>query len=301
MNNLHNEESKFTIIDENDYISSTANTLFGILATISIIVWVIWSKQNDFEIISSIFKAIFLIFITHYGSTIPTAGETEELNRKKELLQKQNKQYVLNKTNEILYKNGFKNLSKEIIVNFKDIGEGTDYTSLIGDERYTKKDFEAFDEEFKTYYNNKFIINDIDKIFGYIHYEINETNGNEKYYLNTATYNELLDYEVIDKTTLTQIATSKTSSNSGKAIGGAIVSNLLFGNATVGAVVGGSGARTTETTTKTNKDENYQINIYVNNLQNSIIKIETTSREVISEIISILEIIISQKELKIEN
>lgn len=294
MSNLSSEELKFTPIKDEDFVSNTFITLFCILAVISIIIWFIWCSQNDFEVISSIGKAILLIIITFAGSSMPTQSETNELQRKKDCLKEKNKQYVLKITDEILYQNGFTNISKEIVILLKAPEESPDLTPLIEDEKTSMEDIRKFAKQFETYYIKKLVIEEEKNLIGYIDYKIIETTGEESSHISTAKYNEILSYDIIDKTTSTQIATSKTSSNSGKAIGGAIVSNLLFGNATVGAVVGGSGARTTETITKTNKEELYQINIYVNNLHNSIIKIETSDRNVISEIVAVLEIIMNK-------
>lgn len=108
-------------------------------------------------------------------------------------------------------------------------------------------------------------------------------------FIKKASFNDILKYEVIDNSTTTQTATSITSSNSGKALGGAIVSSLLIDDATTGAIIGGSGARVTETTFKTSVENSYQIVIYLNSLENSTIAINTTCRNKVNGIVSILE------------
>ena len=117
--------------------------------------------------------------------------------------------------------------------------------------------------------------------------------GGKSCTVHQANYSEILRYSFLDKSTSTQVATSTTSSNSGKALGGAIASQVLIGNATAGAVIGGSGQRTTETTYKTKVNNKYQITIYLNRLQDSVLTINLTSGNTTNEIISTLEYILN--------
>ncbi len=162
------------------------------------------------------------------------------------------------------------------------------------------KEFTNIDKEIEilnkhtTYWNEikKIIIDDNSKMFHYLqlgwHTTKLETNKN----LKSCQYSEILKYEVVDKTTSKQIATSTTSSNSGKALGGAIIGELLFDEAAAGAVVGGSGKRTTNTTYETKYSRNYDVNIFLDRLNDSIIKINTKSKDKVSEIVSVLEYIL---------
>lgn len=131
-------------------------------------------------------------------------------------------------------------------------------------------------------------------------------NNNEKYlayyrYSSTGeifatvqkiNYDDFIKYEFIDNSTTTQTATSLSSSNSKKAIGGAIATGLLIGDTATGAIIGGSGQRKTETTFKTSVKNSYQIVIYLNSLEYSIITINIGSKNKVNEIISILEYIL---------
>lgn len=108
-------------------------------------------------------------------------------------------------------------------------------------------------------------------------------------FIKKVPYKDIIKYEVIDNSTTTQTSTSITSSNSGKALRGAILSDLLVDNATVGAIIGGSGARITETTYKTTVKNSFQIVIYLNSLEDSTITINTTNKDRLKGIVSILE------------
>jgi hypothetical protein len=110
-----------------------------------------------------------------------------------------------------------------------------------------------------------------------------------------ALFSEILRYNFLDNSTQTQSSTSKTSSNSGKALGGAVVSKLLINDAAAGAVIGGSGERVTETTYKTTINHKFQITIYLNKLEDSIITINTTSSDITNEIIATLEYILNKE------
>lgn len=142
-------------------------------------------------------------------------------------------------------------------------------------------------------YNYKAIlIDDENKTFSNVAIRITKS-GNRYCNISQAKYSEILKYSFFDKSTSTQVATSTTSSNSGKALGGAIISKALVGNATVGAVIGGNGKRTTETTYKTTVYNNYQIIIYLDRLEDSTITIDLTSSDIANKIVSSLEYIIN--------
>lgn len=111
-------------------------------------------------------------------------------------------------------------------------------------------------------------------------------------FIKKVPYKDIIEYEVIDNSTTSQTSTSITSSNSGKALGGAILSDLLAANATVGAIIGGSGARVTETTYKTTVKNSFQIIIYLNSLEDSTITINTPDRDRLKGIVSILEYVL---------
>lgn len=116
---------------------------------------------------------------------------------------------------------------------------------------------------------------------------------NKKYHIETPTiifcdFSDILRYEFVDKTSSKTTATSTTESNSGKALGGA----LLLGE--TGAIIGAAGERRTETEYKTEYKYSYDINIFLNRLNDAIIKVNTNSRNIASEIISVLEYILKQ-------
>lgn len=135
-------------------------------------------------------------------------------------------------------------------------------------------------------------VNDNEKYLAYYKFTLNSSTGKKSATVQKISYKDLIKYELIDNSTTTQTATSITSSNSGKAIGGAIVTGLLIDDATTGAIIGGSGERKTETTFKTSVKNSYQIVIYLNSLENSTITINTTYRNKVNEIVSILEYIL---------
>lgn len=70
------------------------------------------------------------------------------------------------------------------------------------------------------------------------------------------------------------------------------MSGLLFNEATTGAIIGASGKKSTETISKTVVDTLYQIVIYLNSLENSLLTIDTKSRDRVNEIVAVLEYII---------
>jgi len=135
-------------------------------------------------------------------------------------------------------------------------------------------------------------VNDNEKYLAYYNFTLNSSTGKKSATVQKISYKDLIRYELIDNSTTTQTATSITSSNSGKAIGGAIVTELLINDATTGAIIGGNGERKTETTFKTSVKNSYQIVIYLNSLENSTITINTTYRNKVNEIVSILEYIL---------
>lgn len=142
----------------------------------------------------------------------------------------------------------------------------------------------------------KLLVYDDKKELLYVNMIFDKFLATTKHEIISCSYNEVLRYELIDKTTSQLIGNSSTtSSNVGKAIGGAIATRLLFGNGTIGAIIGSSGKKNTNTTYQTKTTEKYILNIYLNKLDNSIIKIETDNRNIISNIISIVEYIINSK------
>lgn len=144
-----------------------------------------------------------------------------------------------------------------------------------------------------SYYMEKILINDTMKTFNIVEFSIFPR---KSFVLKKFNYSQMIKYDLIDNSTQTQIATSTISSNSGKALGGAVLSQLLTGEATTGAIIGGSGSKTSQTIYKTTINSSYSINIYLNQLENSIIHINSSDRKTIDDIISTLEYIKSTKE-----
>ena len=142
----------------------------------------------------------------------------------------------------------------------------------------------------------KILIDDENKTFNLVKFTMPKNmEDSSSFSIKQVKYSEILRYVFLDKSTTTQVATSTTSSNSKKAIGGAVATKLLIGDATAGAVIGGSGARTTETTYKTKKIRKYQITIYLNKLEDSLITINLESGNITNQIISTLEYILRNK------
>lgn len=110
--------------------------------------------------------------------------------------------------------------------------------------------------------------------------------------LKSFKYSELLKYEVIDKTTSKQIATSTTKSNRGQALGGAVVGKLLFGEGAAGAIIGSNGERITNTTYETKYFYDYDVNIYLDRLNDSIFRINLPTKYKVSEVVAVLEYIL---------
>lgn len=135
-------------------------------------------------------------------------------------------------------------------------------------------------------------VNDDNKYLAYYKLEFNAFKSKFSGIIQKVDYKNIIKYELIDNSTTSQTATSITSSNAGKALGGAIISDLLIGNSTTGAIIGGSGKRTTETTYKTSVKNDYQIVIYLNSLEYSTITINTPYRNKVNDIISLLEYIL---------
>jgi hypothetical protein len=139
---------------------------------------------------------------------------------------------------------------------------------------------------------HKIVIDEVSSIFLLL--DLNCDCSNPIITTQKALFSEILRYNFLDNSTQTQSSISKTSSNSGKALGGAVVSKLLINDATAGAVIGGSGERVTKTKSKTTINPNYQLTIYLNRLDNSVITINTTSGDIMNEIIATLEYILNK-------
>lgn len=135
-------------------------------------------------------------------------------------------------------------------------------------------------------------VNNNEKYLAYYRFMLNSSTGEISATVHKINYDDFIKYEFIDNSTTTQTATSLSSSNSKKAIGGAIATGLLIGDTATGAIIGGSGQRKTETTFKTSVKNSYQIVIYLNSLEDSIITIDIGSRNKLNEIISLLEYIL---------
>lgn len=135
-------------------------------------------------------------------------------------------------------------------------------------------------------------VNNNEKYLAYYRFMLNSSTGEISATVQKINYDDFIKYEFIDNSTTTQTATSLSSSNSKKAIGGAIATGLLIGDTATGAIIGGSGQRKTETTFKTSVKNSYQIVIYLNSLEDSIITINIGSKDKVNEIISILEYIL---------
>lgn len=209
------------------------------------------------------------IFAEPKSSQLPMQTKLSEMRTN---LDEHNMQILKNRIVDIYSENGFGTISKEIILD----------------------DIRRF-----TYSSQTIIVDDIVKTFGYFTLHFNSYSGKcDKEEIKSCQYKDVIRYEVIDKTTSTQIASSQTSSNVGKAIGGAIVSELITGEAVSGAVIGSSGGRNSKTTYKTTKKENYDVILYLNRLNDSIITINTNDREKLSEIISVLEYILQYNATK---
>lgn len=140
------------------------------------------------------------------------------------------------------------------------------------------------------------IIDDTSKTFNFLELKWNWNTYTNKLdtgkVLKSFKYSELLKYEVIDKTTSKQIATSTTKSNRGQALGGAVVGKLLFDEGAAGAIIGSSGERITNTTYETRYSYDYDVNIYLDRLNDSIIRINLPTKYKVSEVVAVLEYIL---------
>ena len=172
------------------------------------------------------------------------------------------------------------------------------YNKFIANE-LKNNDITNFNKEIKlhgdTMYSKQiesFGVNTDEEYLAYYKISIHLSTGKKSPIVKKAYFKDIILFEGIDKSTSKQIAQPSTSSNSGKAIGGAIVSGLLFDEATTGAIIGASGKKSTETISKAVIDTLYQIVIYLNSLENSLLTIDTKSRDRVNEIISVLEYII---------
>ena len=140
----------------------------------------------------------------------------------------------------------------------------------------------------------KVIIDDINKTFNYIKIKL-YSDAEANVLISQAKYSEILKYAFLNKSNKTVKSHSIQSSNSDNAITGAIISKVLVDDATVGAVIGASGERNIETTYETVNNTKYQITIYLNRLQDSLITINLINGYTTNEIISVLEYIINNK------
>ena len=191
------------------------------------------------------------------------------------------------------------NLQKDVVEHNKNV-----YTYLLMSE-LEKYEISNLTKEVVLYYNDyikeeKVGVNDTEKYLAYYIFNLYIYNGKTSATIQKAYYKDIIKYELIDKSTTTQTATSVTSSNSGKAIGGAIVTGLLMDDTTTGAIIGGSGGRKTETKYKTSVEESYQIIIYLNSLENSTITINTKYRNKVNDIVAMLEYILRNQNWKLE-
>lgn len=141
----------------------------------------------------------------------------------------------------------------------------------------------------------KLIINDETKQIHFVQLSWDLTKQNVNELIRSYNYSDILKYEITDNSTSEQFATSVTDSNIDNALLGAAVSKVLVKDPTVGAIIGSNAKRVTNTTFTTVKTLNYQIDIFLNKLDNSIISIETPFKPVINNIVSALEFIINNK------
>ena len=265
---LLKDKDKFIKINDADFVVMDYTIFYGIVGAVIGVVWAFIANDTNgfFFPFVLVFKVMvgFIVFCI-VGYSITSSSNVDKEKKIKKLKSKvvAHNITVFNKyKKERLAFYNIKKVSKEIRIDACDFG----YTGVL------------IDEENKT--------------FSYISIGMSKTGG-KSCTVHQANYSEILRYSFLDKSTSTQVATSTTSSNSGKALGGAIASQVLIGNATAGAVIGGSGQRTTETTYKTKVNNKYQITIYLNRLQDSVLTINLTSGNTTNEIISTLEYILN--------
>lgn len=163
------------------------------------------------------------------------------------------------------------------------------------DEKLNILKIETVDKEIilnnntRHYQYEKILINDTNHNLAYIKLAIVNTTGEQKVHeLIKVNYSEILKYDLVDKGTRELI----TGSSMQQSVIGAVTSQILIDNPTVGAIIGASG----EKTTKEMKDEEYQINIYLNKLDNSLITINYLQKNKVNEIISVLEYILNKNK-----
>ena len=264
------DEDKFITIKDEDFVFE--NCTVTVLCWIGGFLGAIWAfavnnTEGFFFSIVLVFKVIVgVIVMGIIGGTITTPSELEHEKKVKSLKGKilaHNDKVFENYKKERLVFYNIKKISKEIMI----YACRNEYTGVL--------------------------IDDENKMFSYVSVSMSSKTGVKSCTVHQSNYSEILRYSFLDKSTSTQVATSTTSSNSGKALGGAIASQVLIGNATAGAVIGGSGQRTTETTYKTKVINKYQITIYLNRLQDSVLTINLTSGNTTNEIISTLEYILN--------
>lgn len=263
------DEDKFIKINDEDFVTTDNTVVCCIIGAMIGIFWAFIANDTEgfFFIFILVFKVIIgAIAICTIGNNITSSsnGDKEEKIKKlkSEILAHNDKVFENYKKERLVFYN-IKKISKEIMI----YACRNEYTGVL--------------------------IDDENKMFSYVSVSMSSKTGVKSCTVHQANYSEILRYSFLDKSTSTQVATSTTSSNSGKALGGAIASQVLIGNATTGAVIGGSGQRTTETTYKTKVINKYQITIYLNRLQDSVLTINLTSGNTTNEIISTLEYILN--------
>lgn len=262
--NMLLDSNEIILFDANEHIEEN-NLNYQIPVAIFVIISIIIAIIND-ENLSWIGYTSSIIAIILYFTT---NSQKNEMNKRIRLLNsnivKHNAEIFKNFVREKLQENNLdkNSVNKEIV--------------LINN----------------TYYMEKILINDTMKTFNIVEFSIFPR---KSFVLKKFNYSQMIKYDLIDNSTQTQIATSTISSNSGKALGGAVLSQLLTGEATTGAIIGGSGSKTSQTIYKTTINSSYSINIYLNQLENSIIHINSSDRKTIDDIISTLEYIKSTKE-----
>lgn len=250
-------------ISNSDTIGCNAILTFIVLLISSWFICAIQRIENAFRVSVTLSLIITVIYIVYALATLKPQDTVDILKKLKNRVDEHNKNFITSTASKLLEENGVETVSKEIML-----------TRTID-------------------HIEKIVVDESSSTFLLV--DVNCTCPTSRTFTQKALFSEILRYEVIDRTTQTQTATSTTSSNSGKALGGAVVSKLLINDAATGAVIGGSGKRTTQTTYKTTTHEYYNLNIYLNRLEDSIIRINTSSRNNISEIVSVLEFILNNK------
>jgi len=266
-------KNKYLRYNSAEYKSETTNsddsgclTIFVFIAFIGWAICHLLDIECPFGIlfvVSTIISGVYFIMYELISSSSQSQEVVDILKELKNRVDEHNKNFITTTASKLLEENGVTHISKEIML-----------TRTI--DRIEKI---VVDESSSTF----------------LLVDVNCTCPTSRTYTQKALFSEILRYAFLDKSTSTQTATSKTSSNSGKALGGAVVSKLLVDDATAGAVIGGSGGRVTETTYKTTVNRKYQITIYLNRLEDSVITIITSSGNATNEIIATLEYILNKK------